>query len=671
MPQTHQDRKPEATSAKAAAAIQRSAKTELAGMDFAAQEAALAPPVQMRGGAERASRDGQALRSAAAEGVQGGGQALPHLDQIQQSFGAHDVGGVKAHIGGEAKEASEAIGAEAYATGGDVAFRAQPDVFTAAHEAAHIVQQQAGVQLSGGVGQAGDAYEQQADRVAAKVVAGESAASLLGSPSVAAQAGAGVQREEAVALPPAKITSAIAFNKAKGLKPAAWAQIAAIVGSSSTIVDATLVKAIAAWQTGQGLAADGKVGDITMGWLAQVPGGKGLEDLVKSDNILYVGMNPASKGLEKGKLVGQGAKVTAVTGDKKQGNVKVAGQNTDLGTDEGVKTFVDSLQGGLDPNRRDLLTTFLKSADFAAKDELAQLAQALHNAECGKAIFTRAVLSGHSGGWSFWGDDNGYIPFDSLEVVHTIFPKATGCVQDLMMSGCNTGQTQKLDQYRAIFPNVKSIWAYVGYSPSAATGSLTHMGSWEQATRGPLNETKIDSARDRMATSAGGAKGKHVATSVKKDDGSESYKTSSEEALQSYETLKALVDSGMGTYDKAFNEGIIDKQALSVFYTNLQNLLGNFSARLPDAAKYDGILKRTLFLRYWENVAKKFMETFGTKVKAGYDANHAAMPAYQSGSRDRCLAWIAAYPKPGDAAHTLLQQYLGDLDPTLLPPTWA
>lgn len=680
MPQTVQhQRKPDAAAPKPAEpVVQRSAKRELAGQDFASQEAALAPPVQMRAGREGAT-GGTSVQAAAAEGVRGGGQAMPHLDAIQKSFGGHDVSGVKAHVGGEAKEASESIGAEAYATGNNVAFKAQPDLFTAAHEAAHVVQQKAGVQLSGGVGQEGDSYEQHADAVATQVVQGKSAESLLGRPAGGVrgagggpvQQSAAVQREEgAVTLAPAKITAAIAFNQRKGLPPKAWEQVAAVVGSSSKVVDATLVKAIAAWQAKQGLAADGMCGDVTFGWLAQEPGGKGLENHVKSDNILYVGLNPSSKNLEHNKLVGQGANVTAVKGEREQGTAKVGGRSVDLGSDDGVKAFVDSLQGGLDNNRRDLLKSFLKRADFAAKDELAQLARALHEAECGKKIFTRAVLSGHSGGWSFWGDDNGYIPFDDLASIRAIFPKATGCVQDLMMSACNTGQGQKLDQYRAIFPNVKSIWAYVGYSPSAATGALTHMGAWEEATRGPLNEGKIDAARTRMET-RGGDKGKHVATEVARDDGTKSYKTASEEALQSFETLKALVDSAMGTYDKAFNQGIIDKQALSVFYTNLQNLLGNWSHRLPDAAKYDGIMKRTLFLRYWENVTKKFSEQFGAQVKAGYQAAGGTMPTYANTSRDKVLGYVAAYPKPGDAAHKLLKQYLVDLDPTVLPPTWA
>ena len=121
-----------------------------------------------------------AVHAAAARGVSGGGGTLPHLEQIQRSFGAHDVGDVKARVGGPAREASEALGARAYATGSNVAFREAPDLHTAAHEAAHVVQQRAGVSLKSGVGEAGDRYEQHADAVADEVVAGRSAERILG-----------------------------------------------------------------------------------------------------------------------------------------------------------------------------------------------------------------------------------------------------------------------------------------------------------------------------------------------------------------------------------------------------------------------------------------------------------------------------------------------------------
>ena len=115
----------------------------------------------------------------AADGIKGSGQSLPYLGKIQASFGKHDVTGVQAHTGGAAGDAAKQIGAKAYATGNDVAFAGSTDLHTAAHEAAHIVQQRAGVSLKGGVGQVGDKYEQHADAVADLVVQGKSAEGLL------------------------------------------------------------------------------------------------------------------------------------------------------------------------------------------------------------------------------------------------------------------------------------------------------------------------------------------------------------------------------------------------------------------------------------------------------------------------------------------------------------
>ncbi len=134
-------------------------------------------PVQFDGdGAGLSSND---VHRAAAHGLSGSGGTLPHLDVIQKSFGRHDVSSISAHVGGRAAEGSAAMGARAFASGTSVGFAASPDIHLAAHEAAHIVQQRGGVQLSGGVGAAGDVYERHADAVADCVTRGESAEALL------------------------------------------------------------------------------------------------------------------------------------------------------------------------------------------------------------------------------------------------------------------------------------------------------------------------------------------------------------------------------------------------------------------------------------------------------------------------------------------------------------
>lgn len=134
------------------------------------------------------------VHAAAARGISGPASSLPHLDRIQAAFGRHSVADVQAHTGPSAAEGAAAMGARAFATGNHVAFGGAPDLHTAAHEAAHIVQQRGGVQLSGGVGAVGDKYEAHADAVAARVVSGGSAEGLLNGMSGGASADAPTQR---------------------------------------------------------------------------------------------------------------------------------------------------------------------------------------------------------------------------------------------------------------------------------------------------------------------------------------------------------------------------------------------------------------------------------------------------------------------------------------------
>ncbi|HEY4244465.1 MAG TPA: DUF4157 domain-containing protein [Kofleriaceae bacterium] len=152
-------------------------------------------PVQFYAGV--GLQDPDAVHEHAQAGVSGGGGALPHWEAIQRAFGHHDIRGIRAHVGGAAASAASAIGARAYATGDDVAFSAAPDVRQAAHEAAHVVQQRGGVRLDGGVGRAGDPYEQHADAVAELVVRGANAESLLDTLAHRGAAGGpAVQRED-------------------------------------------------------------------------------------------------------------------------------------------------------------------------------------------------------------------------------------------------------------------------------------------------------------------------------------------------------------------------------------------------------------------------------------------------------------------------------------------
>ena len=166
--------------------VERSSEEEALEMESEVQQKRSGAAVQRRGGG------GRSVHEVAAAGVRSGGGALPHLGAIQQSFGRHDVSGVQAH---SAPAENRAMGADAYAMGNHVAFGGSPDLHTAAHEAAHVVQQRSGLQLPGGVGKAGDSHEQHADAVASAVTQGRSAEGLLNR-YAGGGGGGGVQRKE-------------------------------------------------------------------------------------------------------------------------------------------------------------------------------------------------------------------------------------------------------------------------------------------------------------------------------------------------------------------------------------------------------------------------------------------------------------------------------------------
>lgn len=135
------------------------------------------------------------VHAAVARGTATPATKLPYTDQIQRAFGRHDISGVQAHMGGDAAASAQEMGARAYATGDHVVLGEGADLHTAAHEAAHVVQQRDGVQRKGGLGEDGDVYERHADAVADRVVRGESAEALLDEHAGGGGGGPAIQRK--------------------------------------------------------------------------------------------------------------------------------------------------------------------------------------------------------------------------------------------------------------------------------------------------------------------------------------------------------------------------------------------------------------------------------------------------------------------------------------------
>ena len=628
-----------------------------------------------------------------------GGHPLPVdvQSKMEHALGA-DFSAVRIHEGQQAT----ALGALAYTQGTDIHFApgqyqpgSQRGQELLGHELTHVVQQSQGrvsaTTQAKGVGVNDDArLEREADEMGTRAARGDAGSSApsgampvagsttqraiarFGRAASPAQAAIQMWRDPQKGPTKEEIAAAIGFNKKQALPESAWKQIAPIVGATSSAIDEELVRKLGEWQTSRKLEADGKAGDTTLQWLSQQPGGKGLEVYVKSNATVYLGMNPGARENESATLKAHaGHDVEAVLGSAGQDRVKAGSSVVDLTTPEGRKAFVSSLPD-LNPSKATSIEKFLEASEGKTKDELARLVELMNEAETGKRLIKRMVLSGHSAGWSVVGDapNNGSITFQHLATISSIFPMAVGQVEDLMLSACNTGQKSKLTQYTKIFPNLKSIWAYVGYSPSPP-GSSQHIARWESASRGAMNPATLNAARTEIAKGSG-KNDKNALVWTRDNAGAETYDTASPESGLDYTTLRSLVDNKLPHFDTAFKDGKIDRPALDDLYTGLQNLVGNHRSSLgADADKYEKIMKQTLFLRYWSKVAKGFMETFGSEIASAYQAVSAKVPPYASATREATLNHINSYPgKDGDKAKQLLQDYLRDLDPKRIPDTW-
>ena len=298
------DSKQAESSEMSSSPVSEETRVQLKGKGLQEQQEALAPaahgydvqqearvPVQQDGAGRAAG-----VHAAAARGTSGAGSSLPHLDRIQDSFGSHDVSGVQAFTGGAAKEDSASMGANAYATGNKVAFGASPSLHTAAHEAAHVVQQRAGVSLANGVGQSGDSYEQHADKVADAVVQGKSAEGLLdqyagknggGTGQVqraAKETSGGTFTDEKYDIEGRKLHMAMKFRPGDGVEATKIGLIQSVkavkAGSSNAIDPAARERT-----TSDGVKIDRLTNRNTPVYGSRdLPAGKGLEDTAPDNN---------------------------------------------------------------------------------------------------------------------------------------------------------------------------------------------------------------------------------------------------------------------------------------------------------------------------------------------------------------------------------------------------
>ncbi len=158
----------------------------------AQREALRPPPIDVSDGAT----SGEAVE-VAKDGVSGSGEGLHDRGKFESMLGA-DFADVRVHQGDQAQQASQAIGADAYALGNDIALQPGADDATVAHELTHVAQQsnaggEAAMAKGGGKALSGGDAEKQADSVEQAVRSGSPVDPLGGT--MTGGISAGVQRK--------------------------------------------------------------------------------------------------------------------------------------------------------------------------------------------------------------------------------------------------------------------------------------------------------------------------------------------------------------------------------------------------------------------------------------------------------------------------------------------
>ncbi|MCH2023782.1 MAG: hypothetical protein MK207_15000 [Saprospiraceae bacterium] len=443
-----------------------------------------------------------------------------------------------------------------------------------------------------------------------------------------------------------------------------WKLIGDVLGVPG-ILDATLVQALAKFQKAKGLEIDGMVGDYTFQWLSLHPSGKGkaLGKLVKSEHVMYLGMRGVSRKREAAVVTQTvGSKnATIIEGSVEENKIDVEGELVDLETSDGLDAFLDSLVN-VNEAEKVILKEVIENIRNNARDEVCNFVRQMNEAENGKKLFKRLVLSGHSDGWYIVGDDNeGSYTFKDIANIGKVFSNAFKQVEDLQIAGCNTGQEAKLDQHLKMFPNLKTIWAYADFSPSPDTGSKYHIKKWLKGTEG-RGDAKIDAARKDVSND-GGSKDKNIAT-YKVD--SDEYKTDHSMSGWDLQRVSDELWPVEHYYTEAFFYGKINKAGLR----DLQSLLQNFTGR-PEAKshynfqKYLKMNTHVLLLRHWPQYNHHFMQNHGTDVNKGYNEIGREVPNFEKMTRKETLDEIKQFQPKGEdseATKSLLVDILEKLN---------
>lgn len=386
-----------------------------------------------------------------------------------------------------------------------------------------------------------------------------------------------------------------------------------------------------------------------------------------NDEIAFVGMNPTGRREADDLARRSGKNVTFIGSTTENDRVTAGGREFDLSQRRGIDDFTRTL--GLPEGQRSRVASAIERAGPGARDEMARLAHLWSTAEKGGTIPSRLVLSGHSVGDGIWGDKNGEIKLDAFRQLSRAMPNAASQIEDLHIAGCYSGGRQGLNQWRDVFPNAKTIWAYDGSAPGADSGSSAHLSRWERATRGRIDD--LDPAIAR-----GTRKGENVETWSQRGG----YRTRDALDLEQARLRYASTRSGAEEYFRGDRQ-IADTQSgpLRDHYNNIQSLLQNPELPREERARLQEERDRTIRMIYYsKTVAPNFAEAHRSALNEGYRAVGSEAPDFARLSRRDALREIdglarrigADSPEAARRAIELLRG-LRDLDSRSIPSSWV
>lgn len=389
-----------------------------------------------------------------------------------------------------------------------------------------------------------------------------------------------------------------------------------------------------------------------------------------NDGILYIGFNAESQKAELAAL-GKTGRVRALVETSGPDDVFINGTRYNFHEPGQLEAFVGSLK--LDPRTGAAVEAALRAAEPGSREKLAQIATVFAEAESGKPIPSRLVISGHSGGLDVYGG-RGSLALSDLQRLARAMPRAAACIEDVHLSACaSSGQAGTDDQrgaWQAAFPKLKTMWAYAGTSSMAPAA---HLEAWGRATKGPHDSLEVP---EHIA-------GRRVATWSKTDGYRDripvaQLRTAQVKADRRFGdflsgTLSARTTTGRNTDPPA------DPQSALADYQTYRLLSQKNDVPPSERAVFARKADQLLRIRYYEEgVRSEFAKRHGPAVAAGFRALGLEPPSFDTLSRLRALETIGEFetklasvrPLPEAAAALApILRGLRELDRKVIPET--